>query len=89
VIDPTYLPFPAEVLLDHLTPDADKARHLRSYTKSADAYHCFQRDNSDRRGLPISRLKKSCQIEKGRIREFSGSIPGRDQALHSGSRSPS
>ena len=70
VIDPTYLPFPAVQLLPHLAPTGDQSadsearRALQYYLKSADSYHAFLQASTDRRGMPISDLKRPCQIEK-------------------------
>ena len=70
VIDPTYLPFSAEQLLPHLAPSGDqfadsKARRaLQYYLRSADRYHAFLQAHPDCRGIPLSDLRRPCQIEK-------------------------
>jgi hypothetical protein len=69
-IDPVYLPFSAEQLCIHFAPTAGRSadeqstRHLRYYLGSAERYHSFQADHPDRRGLPLSKLRTPCQIEK-------------------------
>lgn len=70
LIDPIYLPFSAEQLRGHFGPTARQAadekadRQLRYYLASAKRYRRFQADHADRRGLPLSELRKPCQIEK-------------------------
>jgi len=66
VIDPTYLPFPAETLRQHFLVSAGDAadRHLRHYLESAERYHQFCQEHPDRRGLPVSLARRPCQIEK-------------------------
>jgi hypothetical protein len=69
-IDPNYLPFSTEQLRGHFAPTATRsadeqaARHLGHYLASAERYNSFQADHPDRRGLPLSKLKTPCQIEK-------------------------
>ncbi|HID65043.1 MAG TPA: hypothetical protein EYP49_20180 [Anaerolineae bacterium] len=65
LIDSTYLPFPIDQLRGHFVPTAGEAdRRLRYYLTSAERYQRFQADHPDRRGLPLSGLKRPCQIEK-------------------------
>jgi hypothetical protein len=69
-IDPIYLPFSTEQLQGHFAPTATRsadeqaARHQGYYLASAERYNSFQADHLDRRGLPLSKLKTPCQIEK-------------------------
>ena len=70
VIDPLYLPFTAEELLEHFAPVAgdeqrkEPQRHLKYYLTSASRYHSFQRSHPERKGLPLSAMRVPCQIEK-------------------------
>lgn len=70
LIDPIYLPFSVEQLRGHFTPterdtpDEEVARQLRYYLARAERYRRFQTDHPDRRGLPLSELRRPCQIEK-------------------------
>jgi len=70
VIDPVYLPFTAEELLEHFAPvpgdeqRKDPQRHLKYYLTSAKRYHSFQRSHPERKGQPLSAMKVPCQIEK-------------------------
>jgi hypothetical protein len=65
LIDPIYLPFSVDQVRGHFVPTAGEAdRHLRYYLASAERYQRFQADHPDRRGLPLSELKRPCQIEK-------------------------
>lgn len=69
-IDPVYLPFSAEQLRGHFAPTAGRSadeqarHHLQRYLASAERYHSFQAGHLDRRGLPLSRSRTPCQIEK-------------------------
>lgn len=70
IIDPDYLPFSIDLLRNHFAPssgddrDADGDRHLRYYLASAQRYGESCVRHGDRMGLPISLLRKPCQIEK-------------------------
>jgi hypothetical protein len=69
-LDPTYLPFSAEQLRHHFastsgrSADEQAARQPKYYLNSAERYHRFQADHPDRRGLPLSKLRTPCQIER-------------------------
>ena len=69
-IDTIYLAFSAEQLRAHFAPVAGRSsnerleRRLRYYLTSAERYHNFQAEHPDRRGLPISKSRTPCQIEK-------------------------
>ena len=64
MIDPTYLPFDPEMLRAHFTPDANVEGNLRYYLRSAAEYEGFRLATPARTGLPLSKLKAPCQIEK-------------------------
>lgn len=66
VIDPLYLPFSPELLIQHFLGLSEeiKGRHLQYYLKSTERYHQFCQEHPERRGLPISKTRRSCQIEK-------------------------
>jgi hypothetical protein len=62
VIDPIYLPFKPAELRPHLLIDTEG--QLKYYQDSAKPYHEFCRNNEVRKGIPISRARFPCQIEK-------------------------
>ena len=68
LIDPIYLPFSSEQLLEHFAPVrgeiSDSKRHLKHYLGSASRYIEFLANNPDRRGITLKDAKYSCQIEK-------------------------
>jgi len=70
VIDPIYLPFSQDQLLEHFAPvagdqgDNEIKRHLAYYLGSAERYREFGASVSSRKGLPLSAVRRPCQIEK-------------------------
>jgi hypothetical protein len=71
IIDPVYLPFTGNQLLQHFAPAAegrwqDPYRHLRYYVRSVCNYHRFGQmpGSPERLGAPLQELKRPCQIEK-------------------------
>lgn len=64
VIDPIYLPFSTEVLRTHFAPTEDAERNVARFVKQARRYHEFLAAHPDRRGMPLFKLKRPCQIEK-------------------------
>ena len=70
VIDPVYLPFPAEQVRSHLASSLrDNAherveRDLMYYLNSAGRYHRFKNTHPITRGMPLSKQRRPRQIEK-------------------------
>jgi len=69
VIHRIYLPFSKEQLRGHFAPTARPSaeqadRQLQYYLASAKRYRRYQAEHPDRRGLPLSKSKHPCQIEK-------------------------
>jgi len=70
VIDPVYLPFPAEQLRSHLASSLGSEAHerverdLMYYLKSADRYHRFKGIHTVTQGMPLSKQRRPRQIEK-------------------------
>lgn len=62
VIEPTYLPFTPDDLLQHFLKDA--AGQVKYFRLSAQRYRDFLKSNPDRRGIPLGNAKTACQIEK-------------------------
>jgi hypothetical protein len=62
VIDKTYLPFTADELHSHFLVDAEG--QIAYFQKSAQRYHEFLTTWPDRNGIPISKARNPCQIEK-------------------------
>jgi hypothetical protein len=68
---PIYLPFTEELLSTHFTEvkkrskcTKDKHLKLKYYTRSVERYSEYLSKNPNRKGRPISEMKKPCQIEK-------------------------
>lgn len=68
MIDSVHLPFSEDKLKQHFavikSGSSDSDRHVKYYLQSAERYHRFQADHSDRRSMALSDLKTPCQIEK-------------------------
>jgi hypothetical protein len=70
VVEPTYLPFSEEQLLGHFIrsssqgADQNPERHLAYYRASAARYREFMEGDPQRKALPLSKLRRPCQIEK-------------------------
>ena len=62
VIDPVYMPFKPSELYPHFLVDAE--RQIEYYESSASRYHNFLANNRNRKGIPISKARHPCQIEK-------------------------
>jgi hypothetical protein len=62
VIDPIYLPFTPDELREHFLVNKDK--QVEIYQKSAQTYREFLDRNSTRKGIPITKAKGPCQIER-------------------------
>jgi len=70
MLDSKYLPFTEEQLLAHFAKVRyrgqciRKERHLNYYRDSVRRYHAYLMENPDRRGIPLSMMKRPCQVEK-------------------------
>jgi len=61
MMDAKYLPFTEKQLLEHF---AKNERHLDYYRDSIKSYREYVLKNPQRRGRPLSEMKRPCQIEK-------------------------
>ncbi len=70
ILDDSYLPFTKEQLLHHFTKIRKRNKCVRNdkqqnyYRKSIKKYHRFLANKQERKGMPLSKTKSPCQIEK-------------------------
>lgn len=62
LIENTYMPFTKEELNEHFLKDSEK--QIQYFIISSNKYKQFLNANLERKGIPISRSRRECQIEK-------------------------
>ncbi|KAA0257496.1 hypothetical protein FHQ18_09135 [Deferribacter autotrophicus] len=70
MMHPIYLPFTEQQLLSHFADVRRKGKciknvkHVEYYKQSIERYDKYLKNNTDRKGKPLSEMRKPCQIEK-------------------------